>query len=183
MQANTISLVQKEENKSTVKNNFAFTLILWYRKAVVLQTNLLCFITRSYIEFSLSPFFPILSPGPLNNSDIDSTHSSNISAGHVYTGNGHVMMPGSVIPPDALYAINNEVTKIPPTRSPSIHTNPQFAYEAVFNDSKVGPSILSTIPTGFPSIDEQYSTSSISRHKSWSFAQVFNARSHLSKYF
>ena len=76
-------------------------------------------------------------------------HSSNISAGHVYTGNGHVMMPGSVIPPDALYAINNEVTKIPPTRSPSIHTNPQFAYEAVFNDSKVGPSILSTIPTGF----------------------------------
>ena len=47
-------------------------------------------------------------------------------------------------------AINNEVTKIPPTRSPSIHTNPQFAYEAVFNDSKVGPNILSTIPTGFP---------------------------------
>ena len=114
-----------------------------------MQTYLLCLITRSYIEFSLSPFFPILSPGPLNNSDIDSTHSSNISAGHVYTGNGHVMMPGSVIPPDALYAINNEVTKIPPTRSPSIHTNPQFAYEAVFNDSKVGPSILSTIPTGF----------------------------------
>ena len=48
-------------------------------------------------------------------------------------------MPASVIPPDALYALHNE--KIP-MRSPSIHTNPQFAYEAVFNDSKVRKNML-----------------------------------------
>ena len=68
--------------------------------------------------------------------DLESTHSSNVSGYQVSAEKQYNIQHQSVIPPDALYTTNEKIVM---TQNPSPHpyNNQQFAYEADFNDSKV----------------------------------------------
>ena len=71
--------------------------------------------------------------------DLESTHSSNVSGYHQEVEKQYSIQHQSVIPPDALYTTNEKIVM---TQNPSPHpynNHQQFAYEADFNDSKVMP--------------------------------------------
>ena len=75
-----------------------------------------------FVSFAPFSFFcPFIS----DKTDLESTHSSNMS-GHIH----HNSLEKQVIPPDALYSCSNE--KIMKNSNAGY-----ISYEAVFNDSKV----------------------------------------------
>ena len=72
--------------------------------------------------------------------DLESTHSSNVSGGYQLEEKNYTIRHQSVIPPDALYTTNEKIV-MTQNPSPRPYNNQQFAYEADFNDSKVTISI------------------------------------------
>lgn len=93
---------------------------------------LFIFVSLFFINFFLS--------NCSEKTDLESTHSSNVSGGYQLGEKQYNIQHQSVIPPDALYTTNEKIVM---TQNPSPHpyTNQQFAYEADFNDSKVNTSI------------------------------------------
>ena len=81
-------------------------------------------------------FYQLFSSTCSEKTDLESTHSSNVSGYHSAEKQYSIQQHQSVIPPDALYTTNekNVMTHNP---SPQPYNNQQFGYEADFNDSKV----------------------------------------------
>ena len=92
------------------------------------------FFVVSFISFFL--FYQLFSTTCSEKTDLESTHSSNVSGYHSAEKQYNIQQHQSVIPPDALYTTNEKIVM---TQNPSPHpyNNQQFGYEADFNDSKV----------------------------------------------
>jgi hypothetical protein len=99
-----------------------------------------CFV----IYFRFFIFYQLFLSNCSEKTDLESTHSSNVSGGYQLGEKQYNIQHQSVIPPDALYTTNEKIVM---TQNPSPHpyTNQQFAYEADFNDSKVNTSISNKV--------------------------------------
>ena len=98
------------------------------------------FFVVSFISFFL--FYQLFSTTCSEKTDLESTHSSNVSGYHSAEKQYNIQQHQSVIPTDALYTTNEKIVM---TQNPSPHpyNNQQFGYEADFNDSKVSLSNIS----------------------------------------
>ena len=88
------------------------------------------------VSFLLFLFYQLFSSTCSEKTDLESTHSSNVSGYHSAEKQYNIQQHQSVIPPDALYT-TNEKTVMTHNPSPQPYNNQQFGYEADFNDSKV----------------------------------------------
>ena len=93
------------------------------------------------VSFLLFLFYQLFSSTCSEKTDLESTHSSNVSGYHSAEKQYNIQPHQSVIPPDALYT-TNEKTVMTHNPSPQPYNNQQFGYEADFNDSKVRFQIL-----------------------------------------
>ena len=100
------------------------------------RTLLYLFEVPFFLIFISFLFYQLFSSTCSEKTDLESTHSSNVSGYHSAEKQYNIQQHQSVIPPDALYT-TNEKTVMTHNPSPQPYNNQQFGYEADFNDSKV----------------------------------------------